>query len=186
MTNHSTRTRIAAAVVGVLAAASLTLGATPAAAKASDGYVRGYDTYVGDWGDEGVLKYNGEYDHSNATCLWQRVLWAEGATEIDGTQFDATDIDGIFGRNTELASSSMQGRWDLEYVDGIVGASTFGRADNRLTVTGGSEARGRTLYLTYTGARFSFPLIRDTQGRYQFQDRNGTWRIAGYTTWTCS
>ncbi|MFR9724637.1 peptidoglycan-binding domain-containing protein [Streptomyces sp. MS19] len=186
MRNRSTRTRITAALAGALAATTLAVSATPAAAKASDGYVRGYDTYVGDWGDEGVLKYNGTYSPSNAVCLWQKVLWAEGATEIDGTQFDAADIDGVFGRNTELATSSLQGRWNMDYVDGIVGSSTFSLAGIKLAVTGGSEARGRTLYLTYRGLRHTFDLTRDTEGRYRFPDRNGNWQTAGYNTWTCS
>lgn len=186
MRNRSTRTRIAAATVGALAAASLALSATPAAANSSDGYVRGYDEYEGDWGDEGVLKLGSPYANSNATCLWQKILWAEGATEIDGTQFDAADIDGIFGRNTELATSSMQGRWRLDYTDGIVGSATFARADDKLTMTGGSEERGRTLYLTYYGSRVSFPVIRNTEGKYMFKDRNDIWRTAGYNTWTCS
>ncbi|WP_416982096.1 peptidoglycan-binding domain-containing protein [Streptomyces sp. T028] len=188
MRNRSTRTRITAATMGALAAASVALSATPAAANTGDGYVRGYDAYEGDWGDEGVLKFGGDYDHSNATCLWQKVLWAEGATEIDGTTFDEEDIDGIFGRNTELATSSMQGhgRWDLEYVDGIVGSTTFGRADNQLEVTGGSEDRYRTLYLTYDGALYDFSVIRSTEGKYMFKDRNDIWRTAGYNTWTCS
>ncbi|WP_322657125.1 peptidoglycan-binding domain-containing protein [Streptomyces justiciae] len=150
----------------------------------SDGYVRGYDTYVGDWGDEGVLKLGGS--NSNAVCLWQTVLWAEGAQEIDGTSFDQADIDGIFGRNTELATSSMQGRWDLEYVDGIVGSTTFGRADDQLEYSSGSEDRGRTLFLTYDGRAYDFTVARNSEGKYRFKDRSGVWQYAGYNTWTCN
>ncbi|WP_372343390.1 hypothetical protein [Streptomyces sp. KL116D] len=39
--------------IGALTAAALAMSASPASAKISDGYVRGYDAYAGDWADEG-------------------------------------------------------------------------------------------------------------------------------------
>lgn len=140
-----TRTHLGA-TLAMCAAATLAMSASPASAKISDGYVRGYDTYVGDWGDEGTIS-TAAHSQNNAVCLWQTILWAEGANESDGTNFDGTDIDGIFGGNTYGATKRLQVSWGLassyDKADGMVGPNTFGRADNQLVKTGGSTARGR-------------------------------------------
>ena len=162
----------AVAVIGLLAA---TLSSTPAHAAKSDGYVRGYDTYVGDWGDEGTLSRG---DSSNAVCLWQKILWAEGAEEQDGTSFDQSDIDGHFGGNTAHATHDLTGKY-------LVGNTQFGRADNQLEYRSGSEGEGRTLELTYNGSAHNTTMIRDTEGRYKFYDDGGVVRAASYTTNTC-
>ncbi len=68
--------KYARTLVTALVLAGSVVAVSPASAKVSDGYVRGYDTYVGDWSDEGVISA-GEFPVSNATCLWQHILVAE-------------------------------------------------------------------------------------------------------------
>ena len=167
------------AVVGLLAA---TLSSAPAHAKESDGYVRGYDTYVGDWSDEGTLSRN---DSSNGVCLWQKVLWAEGAEEENGTAFDQSDIDGHFGLNTMHATQDLGTRWDWRNNRTWVSGDLFGRADNQLEYKSGSSGRGGTLELRYNGSAHNTTMIRDAAGRYKFYDKNGTVRTASYTANTC-
>ncbi|NML49235.1 Tat pathway signal protein [Streptomyces sp. R302] len=180
------RFRAAAAVVGAALAATLGLGASPASAATSDGWVRGYDTYVGDWGDEGTVSMLvSQYKNSNATCLWQRVLWAEGAGGDPEHPFYEGWINGSFGPETSSATFNLQRRWGLT-ADSYVGPKTFGRADDNLVKTGGSTGRGETLYLEYRGRSHTFPVRRNTEGKYLFKDADGTWRQAGYNYRTCS
>ncbi|MGW1976965.1 peptidoglycan-binding domain-containing protein [Streptomyces sp. NPDC001889] len=183
---HRTRGgRLTAAAISFLTLGALAAGVTPASAAMSDGYVRGYDTFAGDWGDEGELRHGlGAHNNSNAVCLWQKVLWAEGAQEKDLSTFDQADIDGHFGENTEHATRSLQSRWKLDN-DGVVGNLTFGRADNNLRYAGGSEGRGEQLNVTYRGRDWSFGLRRDGQGVYSFYDGAGHRRDAGYDYNTC-
>jgi hypothetical protein len=186
---HGKRARTVAVIAGAAMAVTLGLGASPASAEASDGWVRGYDTYVGDWGDEGTLFWKPDgYPHSNATCLWQRILWAEGVSynTANGPRYASlSDIDGNFGPHTNSLTLALQSRWGL-YKDGKVGNGTFGRADDNLTKTGGSTARGETLYLRYNGSRNTFDLRRNTEGKYLFKDKKGDWRQAGYDYLTCA
>ncbi|EFH30893.1 hypothetical protein RKD30_005396 [Streptomyces pristinaespiralis] len=183
-----TRTHLGA-TLAMCAAATLAMSASPASAKISDGYVRGYDTYVGDWGDEGTIS-TAAYSQNNAVCLWQTILWAEGANESDGTNFDGTDIDGIFGGNTYGATKRLQVSWGLassyDKADGMVGPNTFGRADNQLVKTGGSTARGETVEFVYNGSVHDFAVERDSEGRYRFREGNDTWRLAAYGYRSCS
>ncbi len=179
------RTRLTGAAIAALATGAMTVGATPASAALSDGYVRGYDTFVGDWGDEGELAHGLlKNNNSNAVCLWQKVLWAEGATEKDLSRFDESDIDGHFGANTEYATKSLQARWNLS-MDGVVGKATFGRADDYLRFSSGSDDRGQVLNLVYRGRDWSFSVRRDSNGIYSFYDGGGTRRNAGYDYNTC-
>lgn len=184
-----TRIRLSAVAVTIAVFGTLASGVAPASAASSDGWVRGYDTYVGDWGDEGTLFWKPEgYAHSNATCLWQRILWAEGVsytTPHGGEYAKLSDIDGNFGPHANSLTMALQYRWDLGR-DGKVGNGTFGRADNNLTKTGGSTARGETLYLRYNGSRNTFDLRRNTEGKYLFKDKAGDWRQAGYDYRSCA
>ncbi|MFG2732554.1 peptidoglycan-binding protein [Streptomyces canus] len=168
-------------MVSSLAAGAFVLSPSPASAAASDGYVRGYGEWEGDWGDEGEIT-RWAFDDSNAACLWQKVLWAEGAREVDGTTFDQADIDGDFGSNTERATEWLQAKWNLQYFDGRAGPESFGRADNNIRYSSGSEGSGEQLDLVYRGAVWSFSLRRDGDGTYSFYDGDGHRRDAGSTT----
>ncbi|WP_405795918.1 peptidoglycan-binding protein [Streptomyces sp. NBC_01506] len=187
MSFRSARVRIATAAISAVVAGTLGLSASPAAAAKSDGYVRGYNDYKGDWSDEGELAFDGGswFDDNNAVCLWQKILWAEGAEETNGSYFDAADVDGQFGPNTLGATEFLQDRWGLR-VDGVVGGSTFGRADDELRVTSGSDDPGRQLNMTYYGDRHSFSVVRNSEGKYSFRDGDNDWRIAGYGYRTCN
>jgi hypothetical protein len=179
------RSRWTGAVIAACAAAAVVLGATPATAAQSDGYVRGYGVYDGDWGDEGPMAFGfQEHNNSNAVCLWQKILWAEGAKEQDLSTFDQGDIDGDFGPNTDHATRSLQGRWGLT-IDGEVGNATFGRADNNLRYVSGNDDSGEVLNLTYRGRDHSFGVRRDANGIYSFYDGTGHRRDAGYNYNTC-
>ncbi|MGW0824105.1 peptidoglycan-binding domain-containing protein [Streptomyces sp. NPDC002845] len=179
----TTRTRLAAAVTAAVATGALAVSASPAAATSSQGYFTGYGTtWTDDWSNEGTLS-TGSYKYSNATCLWQKILWAEGATESNGTDYDYADIDGVFGPNTKYATKKLQSRWGLDD-DGLVGPLTLGRADNKLRYSSGSASSG-TLTLRYDGARYDFTVKRFDNNRYGFIQDGGT-RIAGYNYRTCN
>jgi hypothetical protein len=185
---RATAARGTTAAIGLLAVAALALSASPASAKMSDGYVRGYDEFRGDWSDEGTFGYRLN-SVSNAVCLWQTILWVEGADEQDGTNFDRSDIDGHFGANTQHATKNLQVLWGLAdnfgEADGRVGPNTFGKADDYLVKGGGSEDRGKTLYLTYNSGRATFDLYRNTSGIYMFKiTDNDSWRGASYASVT--
>ncbi|WP_328837892.1 peptidoglycan-binding domain-containing protein [Streptomyces europaeiscabiei] len=183
MNFRTTRTRLAAAVTAAVATGALAVSASPASATSSQGYFTGYGTtWTDDWSNEGTLS-SGSYARSNATCLWQKILWAEGATESNGTAYDYADIDGIFGSNTTYASKRLQTRWGLDD-DGRVGPLTLGKADNKLRYSSGSTSAG-TLYLRYDGAAHDFTLRRDDNNRYGFV-QDSAWRLAGYNYRTCS
>jgi hypothetical protein len=179
--------RIVAATVGLATAVTLGLGASPASAKVSDGWVRGYDAYANDWDDEGELSNLSPWASSNATCLWQRILWAEGAsaTNYDGKIFAVSHINGVFNYRTQYTTIDLQKRWGLSG-DGIVGSNTFKRAAKQLSHVSGSTSPGKTLTLRYQGKAHSFEVPRNAEGKYLFRDGDNGWRQAGYKYRTCS
>ncbi|MER7172887.1 peptidoglycan-binding domain-containing protein [Streptomyces mesophilus] len=190
MNLRSTPAKITTGVIGMLAAGALAVSTAPASANADDGYVRGYDAAKGDWGDEGTLgSHPGLHQESNATCLWQKILWAEGAyypgPNNTHPRFTASQVTGYFGWYTDRATVTLQARWGLDK-DGVVGPATFSRAERQLTVTGGSDDRGEQLNFTYYGQAHSFSVIRNKEGQYAFRDGDDKWRAAGYNYRTCS
>ncbi|MFF8969609.1 peptidoglycan-binding protein [Streptomyces sp. NPDC014995] len=191
-TTRTTRTRLGVALVAAAAAGALAVSASPASANASDGYVSGAGSFYDDFGDEGTLSTS-SHSSSNATCLWQIILLAEGANESDGSDYDAADIDGEFGPNTKVATQSLQRTWGLG-VDGIVGTQTFGAADEQWnSSTGAGELEhvstgttADTKYkLRYHGSKYYFDFYRTESGRYRFY-HNGAWHYASYSSNTCS
>lgn len=183
MNFRTTRTRLAAAVTAAVATGALAVSASPAAATSSEGYFTGYGTtWTDDWSNEGTMSTS-SYASSNATCLWQKILWAEGATESNGTAYDDADIDGLFGPNTKYATEKLQTRWGLDS-DGLVGPLTLGTADNKLRYSSGSTSSG-TLTLRYDGAAHDFTVTRDDNNWYRFY-QEGVWRLAGYNYRSCS
>ncbi|MEV6259682.1 Tat pathway signal protein [Streptomyces sp. NPDC051784] len=177
-----------AIAVATAAATALTLGvcASPASAHTSDGWVRGYGDFSDDWNDEGVLSRS-SYATSNATCLWQKILWAENARypgSDTSEAFTKEQIDGVFGNITAMSTNGVQTRWNLGR-DGTVGGATFGRAAKNLSYVSGSTAAGKGLALQYNGKGHTFSVMRDTEGKYRFLDRQGDWRQAGYGYRSC-
>lgn len=182
MNFRTTRARLATAAVGAAASGALILGVSPASATAAQGFMTGSGTQGNDWGGEGTVSAT-KYAKTNVSCLWQRILWAEGATEKNGTKFDSGDVDGIFGSNTTFATKNLQKRWKLTR-DGMVGPKTFDKADNKLKFDSGSTGPKKTLYLRYDGAAYDFRVRRAPNGQYAFYE-DGAWRLATYKGRTC-
>ncbi len=150
-------------------------------------------------GDEGTLSTS-SYASSGATCFWQNVLYAEGATESNGSVFDKTDIDGNFGANTAYATKKLQSRWGLS-PDGLVGGATLSKVDAKRTwnpdIDGGiwvgklehnSTTSDGRVTATYRGSAHSFVMVRGAStGRWVFQTQNydGGWVTAGYRSHDC-
>jgi peptidoglycan hydrolase-like protein with peptidoglycan-binding domain len=135
----------------------LSLGAMPASAKQSQGFVGGAGVVTDDWGDEGTMSQTRNI-HSGATGLWQTVLYADGAKKSDGKAFGLSDIDGDFGPNTAAATRNWQSRHGVG-VDGVVGPQTFGAADGHLRVAG-TFNNPDELLVQYVGSVHSYPLGR--------------------------
>ncbi|MDG4859522.1 hypothetical protein P8605_15390 [Streptomyces sp. T-3] len=172
----SKRIRLAAAAVSVVAAAGLGLGGLAPAASATGSHViDGRGVATNDWGDEGTLsKY--QHANSNATRLWQTVLYADGAKwkGSDGKwhKFTKWDIDGQFGWKTHSATKYWQDKEELEDVDGIVGKETFGHADDFLD---GPYGGGKVIYM---GLSHEVKLKR-LDGKY-YVKIDGQWKQAAY------
>ncbi|WP_372343389.1 peptidoglycan-binding protein [Streptomyces sp. KL116D] len=123
---------------------------------------------------------------SNAVCLWQTILWANHATEIDSTYFDLGDVDGHFGANTKRAATgySRNGLADSwGEADGRVGPNTFGKADDRLVKGGGSTDPRQGAVPQLQQRPGYFHLYRSTSGIYWFQIGHGsTWHGTSYAS----
>ena len=173
------RTVIAAATLAI--GVGLALGPT-AQANTTQGYIAGGGSVTDDWSDEGLLSIS-SHANSNATAVWQWVLWAEGATEKDGTRYDKADIDCQFGPNTTYATKNLQTTWNL-IVDGKVGKQTFGTFDQFLDL--GSNGTTVTYYgAYYNGYTHTFTLKR-ISGKYYVQDPGSGkgWKVAYYNSKT--
>ncbi|MCZ7414003.1 MULTISPECIES: peptidoglycan-binding domain-containing protein [unclassified Streptomyces] len=171
----SLRRKAASAAVVIAIGGAAALASSPAVASNSyngNAYIKGGGWFGDDWGDEGVLTTSTNAN-SNATCLWQKVLWADGFLPWSG-------IDGVFGKNTRAATVAWQQYHGLPD-DGAVGKDTFGMADGGLLDTNGNGAVD-----TFGGYAGSFNVWRDSQGRYAFYDGSGNARRAGYDYRTCS
>lgn len=142
-----------AATVAVIAAlgGGIALGTTPASADAGSGYVSGQGSINDDWGDEGLLSTT-SHAHSNATALWQAVLWADGNLAYSG-------VDCRFGSGTKTATQKWQAARGLDD-DGIVGKNTFGKNDNKLSF---SHYEGNFEIHKYDGTQHDF-WIKRTKG----------------------
>lgn len=173
------RRRMRGALAVVVTIAALVLSASPAEASGTysgRAYIYGGGTWVGDWGDEGDLS-TGTNTYSNATCLWQKILWADGLLA-------ASDIDGIFGSKTKAQTLYWQEMKELSGLDGIAGKETFGKADNYLSEI--SEDSSGAFTLQYDGIYYNPYFIRNADGNYGFYDGTNTYRLAGYDYRTCS
>ncbi|MFD7684845.1 peptidoglycan-binding protein [Streptomyces sp. NPDC059781] len=169
--------RVLRGTVPVALAAVTALGldisaATSASANINDGYVSGSGAFADDWDDEGTLAQGYPGTYSNATCLWQKVLYADG-------YLSTSEVDGVFGSTTHAATYTWQYDRGLE-ADGIVGKKTFTRAGNRLR-----DQTGDGKVDTYAGSRYDITVVRNSSGRYAFSEGAAT-HVASYTSRTCS
>lgn len=176
-----TQTRVVLAVLSA-AAATLVLTAPPALATGTHSgldYVYGANPWTDDWNNEGDLSTSTNTS-SNATCMWQKILWSDGYLAASG-------IDGVFGENTKAATKA----WQRAFIgpndgDGIVGEKTFAQAATYLYYESGTDAAGYSLTLSYDGVVSNLVIGRDEQGRYTFRDGDNSLRLAGYNYRTCS
>ncbi|MDP9830188.1 peptidoglycan-binding domain-containing protein [Kineosporia succinea] len=142
--------RIVVGAAAVALAAGTVGLAAPAQASVAQGYIAGAGVVTDDWGDEGTISQNVR-SHSNAVFLWQAVLVADG-------YLSPSDGDCWFGSVTAAATKKWQKDHGLE-ADGSVGPLTFGKADDRLTLSGST--------ITYKGeAGGSLKLGRQSNGYY--------------------
>ncbi|MFE0172718.1 peptidoglycan-binding protein [Streptomyces sp. NPDC059002] len=163
--------RLLMTAVAVTAGAGIALGGTASLAQATSPHVvDGKGAAYNDWGDEGDLS-RWSHSDSNATRLWQSVLYADGAKWKDSNgqrhAFTKWDIDGRFGKKTESATRYWQQNEDLEDVDGIAGKETFGAADDFLDGPSNSGS------VTYSGYNHNVT----------FKRINGTYYVKVYGQW---
>ncbi|MEV6109165.1 peptidoglycan-binding protein [Streptomyces sp. NPDC051940] len=174
------RFKTGAWVVAALTATILAVGTSPAAASGTysgRAYVYGAGLYVDDWDNEGVVDRDTNRV-SNATCLWQKVLWADGFLPLSG-------VDGVFGDGTYNATRAWQRAQTGLADDGSAGKASWHVAGFSVWLYG-SDAAGATMTGQYRGDYAYFDIKRDTDGNYQFIDGDGAWRKAGYDYRTCS
>lgn len=141
-----TRSHTIHAVAGaVLLATTLIVGlGSPARANPAQGWITGIGVPLNiDWFGEGELSRT-RYARSNATGLWQAILWADQAKKLNGSTFTVNDIDCEFGPNTEAATKDWQRQRGLT-ADGRVGSNTFTKASANL-VSGPVSGSGRYIY----------------------------------------
>lgn len=174
----SLRTRALALTVVAAVAGGIALGATPASASISQGFVSGTGAVDNDWTDEGTLS-SSSHAHSNATALVQEILWAEGVKESNGTSFDWSDVDGKYGPNTTYAVKQLQKHYNSYHlsnplvVDGKAGPKTLGVADWFLVDNGNGT-------VTYLGYKHDVTFKR-TGGKYYVKVNNTKgWKLASY------
>ncbi|MFK0155431.1 peptidoglycan-binding protein [Streptomyces sp. NPDC090499] len=173
----SMRIRVVAAATAVLLGAG-GLALAPAASAAAPYHgIDGGGTVLDDWQDEENLGVD-DYATSNATALWETVLWADGAQyqDDDGDlhPFEKSKIDGSFGPETESATQWWQEHLGLSDNDGVVTEQSWTFAQQRLT---GPAAGG---VVTFHGTAHNATLKR-VSGKYRVRIKGtGSWRIAYY------
>lgn len=181
MARPSKRGTRTAFVAIALTAMTFSFGVVTAGSAAASGtytgraYIYGTGYLDGDWADEGVNNVS-THRYSNATCLWQTILRADGFLA-------ESDVDGIFGDRTHAATVRWQRDHGL-YGDGSVGRDTWARAGRKVTDTGPD---GDYRYGGYAGTHYSFAVLRHRDGgKYGFYEPGGGLRWASYDTRTCS
>ena len=152
-------------------------------ASVSEGFVAGTFAVTDDFGDEGPVD---DISHSSslAAGMWQAILFADGATEQNGTAFDASDIDCQFGPNTTAATKSWQSTHGLTGadVDGSAGPQTLSIADDKLIFQSTTSTQSVVIYL---GSVHNILFIRkegsgSANHAYQAIGTDGTLRVISY------
>jgi len=176
--NRNRPRRIIAAIALTVATVGVTV--TTASPAVADGSYSGRATIwgsgllAGDWDDEGVVNVR-THRNSDVTCLWQKVLVADGYLAW-------TEVDGIFGDGTHAATVRWQRDRGLT-ADGSAGRVTWAKAGDRIRENG-IQGSYRVGY--YEGARSDFPIRRTSSGVHQFWDfADGPLRTASYNVRTC-
>lgn len=174
----SMRNRVVATVSAALLVAGGTATALAPAANAADYHgIDGSSFVHDDWQDEENLSVD-DYAQSNATALWETVLWADGAMyedeDGDWHPFKKNKIDGSFGPETESATQWWQNHYGLAEDDGVVTDDCWESAQSRLT---GPFAGGT---VQYVGSARTVTLKR-VSGKYRVKLKGtGSWKIAYY------
>ncbi|MFD4505044.1 peptidoglycan-binding protein [Streptomyces sp. NPDC058457] len=169
------RTRVVAMAAAVLLGAT-GIALAPAASAASYHGINGGGSVLDDWQDEEQIGVD-DYANSNATALWQTVLWADGAQwqDDDGIShpFEKAQIDGTFGDETESATQWWQAHFNLTDRDGVVTEDTWTSAQSRLT---GPPGNGT---VTYNGVRKG--TFKRVGIKYRVRIKGaGSWKTAYY------
>ncbi|MDN0197234.1 peptidoglycan-binding protein [Streptomyces sp. S.PNR 29] len=168
---------VAMVTAALLAAGSTGIALAPAANAAAYHGIDGSGPVFDDWGEEEDLGIE-NYTESNATALWQTVLWADGAQweDEDGDRhpFKKNQIDGTFGAETESATQWWQEQRGLAETDGVVTDETWERAQFRLR--GPFSANS----VQYAGIAHIATFKRVSK-KYQVKLKgNGPWKSAHY------
>ncbi len=185
MTSITTRRWRRRGAVALVAAIAAVAGWTPDPASASNSYT-GAAYVKGSWSTsspEGVVNLRVN-DQSGAACLWQAMLWADGARIASkDRRFRVSDIDGLFGWDTHQATRHWQGTHGLSK-DGSAGKLSWAKAWRQLTYWSGSGDTANTYYKGRVSGR-GFWLRRDDRNRWSFFEPGSNRRIyASYETGT--
>lgn len=173
----------AATAVAALFTGGLALAAPAAQATTGTGYVDGKGTWTDDWTNEGTLS-TASHAKGNAVALWQKILWADGVKEQNGSKFDYADIDGKFGPNTKYATKQWQKLMNSKLnagitVDGIVGPKTFRFANKYLFRNDFSNTDGAGYY---SGYAHEFNLKRSGNKYSIWINSSKGWKVVYYNT----
>jgi hypothetical protein len=133
--------------------------AVPANASVAQGYIIGTGTPTDDWNDEGPMSST-QHANSPATGLWQFVLYADGATESNGTAYDLSDIDWDFGPNTTFATKSWQKAHGVPQT-GAADTATLSKADKKLVTVVSSRRE-----VQYNGSAHTVGFLLNTEGSH--------------------
>ncbi|MCX4704445.1 peptidoglycan-binding protein [Streptomyces sp. NBC_01352] len=174
----SKRNRAVAMASAVLLVAGGAVTAMAPAANAADYHGIDGNSYVyDDWQDEENLGVD-DYAQSNATALWETVLWADGAMyedeDGDWHPFKKNKIDGSFGPETESATQWWQNHYGIPENDGVVTDDCWLSAQSRLH---GPYASSN---VQYSGSARTVTFKR-VSGKYRVKLKGtGSWKIAYY------
>jgi peptidoglycan hydrolase-like protein with peptidoglycan-binding domain len=174
----SMRNRAVAMVTTALLGAGATGIALAPAASAAPPYngIDGSGGVYDDWQDEKTIGVD-DFAQSNATAVWETVLYADGAQyedeDGDWHTFTRDKIDGSFGPETESATQWWQNYRGLSD-SGVVTNDCWQYAQSRLS---GPSTTGS---VQYTGTTHNVTFKR-VDGKYRVKLRGtGAWKNAYY------
>lgn len=168
---------VAMVTAALLGAGTLGLAVAPTASAASYHGIDGNGVVSDDLQDEENLGVD-DYADSNATALWQSVLYADGAKwqdeDGDWHNYSKSQIDGSFGPQTESATQWWQEHYGLTDNDGVVTDQSWEFAQQWLHGPGSGGG------VRYQGDKRDVDFKR-VSGKYRVKLKGtGPWRIAYY------